>query len=301
MSGAKRPGYEPEERDRPGDGVIDAGQLFWKAWYAERFEKEFDPASVLATEEKEDEAVRDFLLSDRAGGGDAERGRKVYEAARCATCHGGLGKEGERLFGPDLAGVTRRLAREEVVDASSVPSKVVADRFKAVLVQTEGGATITRFITERTEEEVVVADQERVHRLRASEVEAVHPLDTSLMPERLLNRSSWEEIRDLWAFMDTLGGAAPAPGGPREASDWPGWRGPGGRGISPEQGLPERWSTTEGIPRGRSTCRAGGTRRRPSWGIESTSRRRPRTSRSMCSPSTRYRQGHLQGSPARGT
>jgi outer membrane protein assembly factor BamB len=31
------------------------------------------------------------------------------------------------------------------------------------------------------------------------------------------------------------------------ADNWPQWRGPGGKGVSPERGLPERWSGSEGI------------------------------------------------------
>src|SRR5262249_38921167 len=35
--------------------------------------------------------------------------------------------------------------------------------------------------------------------------------------------------------------------GPAPAENWPGWRGPGHDGVSPEQGLPTRWSATENV------------------------------------------------------
>src|SRR5262245_5481142 len=31
------------------------------------------------------------------------------------------------------------------------------------------------------------------------------------------------------------------------AADWPNWRGPDANGVSPEQGLPTRWSATENV------------------------------------------------------
>ena len=34
---------------------------------------------------------------------------------------------------------------------------------------------------------------------------------------------------------------------PSLAGDWPGWRGPEGTGVSPETGLPERWSAAENV------------------------------------------------------
>jgi outer membrane protein assembly factor BamB len=37
-----------------------------------------------------------------------------------------------------------------------------------------------------------------------------------------------------------------APGG-APGDDWPGWRGPGGDGVSPEKNLPARWSATENV------------------------------------------------------
>jgi len=32
-----------------------------------------------------------------------------------------------------------------------------------------------------------------------------------------------------------------------DAQDWPHWRGPSASGVSPERGLPTRWSDTENI------------------------------------------------------
>ena len=34
---------------------------------------------------------------------------------------------------------------------------------------------------------------------------------------------------------------------PPAAGDWPGWRGPGGRGVAENASPPERWSPTENI------------------------------------------------------
>ena len=36
-------------------------------------------------------------------------------------------------------------------------------------------------------------------------------------------------------------------GVPAAAADWPGWRGPGGSGVSDEKGLPSRWSESENV------------------------------------------------------
>src|SRR6185503_8439807 len=113
----------------------------------------------LAGRERSDEELHRLILSADLRVGDAARGAKIYERLQCNSCHGGgvtPGQEG-RLFGPDLAGVTRRLSRQELADAIVYPSKQVADRFKAQEVQLKEGEPITGFITEQTEDSLTLA------------------------------------------------------------------------------------------------------------------------------------------------
>src|SRR5881628_3689705 len=64
------------------------------------------------------------------------------------------------------------------------------------------------------------------------------------------------------------------------AANWPGWRGPQGTGVSPETGLPLRWSTNENIrwraplpERGNSTPVIWGNRVFVSQAVEKENRR----------------------------
>jgi len=213
-SGKERPGFQPDAdpRKRPEEAVRQTALTFWNGWYGERFGHPFDPSRAAAPEEKTDEEIRKLIL-EGSKGGEAARGRKVYEAARCASCHGGAGGADERIFGPDLAGVTRRLKPEEIADSLVFPSKQVADRFKAKVVQLKGQPPVTGFITEENDETITVVDQDRVNRIPRKKVLEVASQESSLMPERLLNRFSRDEIRDLMAFLEEVG-ARPDPPAP---------------------------------------------------------------------------------------
>ncbi len=263
-SGRKRPGFSPDADpgERPADGEVESGHVYWKAWYEGAFGRPFDAAAVTGAPERSDEEAHAFLLAGASNGGNAGRGRAVYIATRCASCHGGAPEPGReaRLFGPELAGVTRRLSRVEIADAIVYPSKQVADRFKGVLVQTQDGLTLTGFVTEQSGEALTLVDQERANSIPRGEVILTAPLETSLMPERLLSRLSLEETRDLVAFLEELGtlpdpagsgaGGASASGSgaaANSAADWPTWRGPGGRGVSGEKEAPEHWSPTQNV------------------------------------------------------
>ncbi|MCI0539164.1 MAG: c-type cytochrome, partial [Verrucomicrobiales bacterium] len=157
-----------------------------------------------AAVEKSDDDVHRFLLSDSFKDGNAANGAKLYEAVACNSCHGGgvtPGREG-RIFGPDLAGVTRRLSRAELADAMVYPSKQVPDRFKAFEVELKDATPLTGFITEQNDEAVTLVDREQAHRIDRSQIRAIMPQSLSLMPANLINRLTWEDIRDLMAFLN---------------------------------------------------------------------------------------------------
>ena len=205
LSGQKPPGFkpEPEPGERLEETTRTAAIDFWKRWYEQRFQKKFTPTPSPATE-RSDEAVHKLILSGESESGNPIRGAKVYEAAQCNSCHGGgvtPGREGG-TFGPDLSGVTRRLSRAELADALVYPSKQVADRFKAYQLQLEDGEPLTGFIMEQTDDTITLAARDRLHRIPRTRVRSLEPRSTSLMPDRLLNALTDEDIRDLLTFLD---------------------------------------------------------------------------------------------------
>ena len=157
--------------------------------------------------ERTDEEVHQYLLGDQARGVKASSGGLIYERLQCHTCHGGginPGREGG-IFGPDLAGVTRRLSRVELADALVYPSKQVADRFKAFELEKIDGTVFSGFITEKTADAVTLVDPQAVRRFVTPVIARLTPQTKSLMPDRLLNVLTDEETRDLLAFLESLG------------------------------------------------------------------------------------------------
>ena len=213
ISGTRRVADRGGDRDRRlREADRRAALAFWHAWYQRRFGTEFEPLTTTAVVEKTDPEVHAFLLGGSAGGGDASRGRRVYEAARCATCHGGgTDTKQAAIFGPDLAGVTRRLSRLELADSLVYPSKLIADRFKGVVLQLDTGIPLTGFITEQSDEAITIVNEEGVHRVPRDQVEGMAPQTLSLMPERLLNRLTWDAIRDLYAYLEEVGAQPEKP------------------------------------------------------------------------------------------
>jgi putative heme-binding domain-containing protein len=160
-------------------------------------------ASAPQLPERSDEVIHGLILKQELKG-DAKPGGEVYERLQCHTCHGGgvnPGREG-RIFGPDLAGVVRRLNRQEFADSLVYPSKQVPDRFKAYELTLKNGSVLTGFITEQSDKAVTFVERDQVRQLARADIASLAPQKSSLMPDKLLNRISNQELADLLAFLE---------------------------------------------------------------------------------------------------
>ena len=180
-------------------------QEFWNQWYLQQFKTAFVPRPEKKTSLRSDESIFALIDSAKEIQGDPNRGRAIYLKAGCYACHGGIENRATTIFGPALGGVTLRLKRKELADAIVYPSRQVVERFKASLVETVDGKTYTGFITEQTDEFVTITDiDNRITRIRKEDIEQMKTQNKSLMPEKLLNAFSDQEIHDLLSFLKSL-------------------------------------------------------------------------------------------------
>ena len=70
-------------------------------------------------------------LKDR----DFDRGRVLFAAAKCFSCHR-YNDEGGGL-GPDLSGVAGRFSVRDLLESIVVPSKTISDQYEAVTIATD--------------------------------------------------------------------------------------------------------------------------------------------------------------------
>jgi putative heme-binding domain-containing protein len=138
------------------------------------------------------------------GKGDPAAGERVFfhhAAAGCARCHQMFGR-GARV-GPELTAAGARLSRERLVESIVRPGKEIAPHFATWLVVTSEGQTLTGMLVkeEATGEQTYADAEGRQIRLAAGQIEQRKPLATSIMPERLGERLTLQEIRDLLAYL----------------------------------------------------------------------------------------------------
>lgn len=142
--------------------------------------------------------VVDEWLAKLPTGGDASRGRSVFEAS-CANCHR-VGDVGLRV-GPELAGSAHRSV-EDLLSNILDPNMAMNPAFVAYQAETVDGEAVTGLLESQRGDSVtlrqagghaVVLPRTRIRSLRSTGI--------SLMPEGLEAGRSPQELRDLIAFI----------------------------------------------------------------------------------------------------
>ncbi len=150
-------------------------------------------------EEKLAEARR--LNNDlRAGDGNALSGQEVFNK-HCAACHQLFG-EGKKL-GPDLTSANRQ-DRDFLLVSLVDPSSVIRKEFVSVVVETTGGRVLTGLAIDRSDASITLADMKGDKQIIATaEIENLQDSPTSIMPDNLYLLLKPQELRDLFAYLQS--------------------------------------------------------------------------------------------------
>jgi putative heme-binding domain-containing protein len=134
-------------------------------------------------------------------------GEKMFAAARCVVCHRFYGDGG--ATGPDLTQSAGRFSFKDMAESIIDPSKVISDQYKASVVFTNDGKTLTgKVVSEGKDTITVLTDPEdstKVKELKRNEVDEIKPSAVSLMPKDLLKPLNEDEVADLMAYLLSRG------------------------------------------------------------------------------------------------
>lgn len=140
------------------------------------------------------------LMNDlRAAPGDLAAGQVLY-VKHCGTCHK-LGSVGQSV-GPDLTTANRH-DRAALLGNIVDPSSVIRREYLRYVAETETGQVLAGLLAEQDAASVTLLDErgQRTKIDRAAVV-SLSESQTSLMPERILESLSPQEIRNLFAFLE---------------------------------------------------------------------------------------------------
>jgi putative heme-binding domain-containing protein len=177
----------------------------WTKWFGQSFPKEPALGSVFADSGDEGKyKFKDllaFLESADGKKGDVTRGRAVFEKAQCLKCHK-FGKEGEGI-GPDLSAVSKRFKRADMLESVIFPSKVISDQYRSSLFIMKDGRNYTGLAAVQGNAITVLQQDGTKVIIQKGDIEQQFASLTSVMPPKLFDTLTKEEIADLFAFLET--------------------------------------------------------------------------------------------------
>ena len=134
-----------------------------------------------------------------------EVSKQLFKVANCVACHK-INGEGQ-VFGPDLTKLDKKKQSAEYILQSILePSKEISPQFTTWIIETIAGKTHTGFILEdnRTGQIKLGTAAGEVIVINEDEVETREPSKISVMPEKLHEQMTPQELRDLLGFLETL-------------------------------------------------------------------------------------------------
>ena len=135
-----------------------------------------------------------------------ESGRQIFAEAMCSRCHR-VNRSGG-ITGPDLTGVTRRFDQRQLLESILEPSKVVSDQYNTVEILTKDGDSVIGRIADLNDDFIQVLtdliNPAAFRRVPTAEIEDIVPSRMSLMPTGLLDHFTEAEIRDLFAYLESV-------------------------------------------------------------------------------------------------
>lgn len=142
---------------------------------------------------------RSQLTPQRLGKANLQAGRRLFEKT-CAGCHKMFG-EGKAL-GPDLTG-SNRDNLDYLLENIIAPSRIVPSGLRQSAALLHDGRVITGTILERNDKTIRIQTVSEPVIVSTDQIETVRQLNTSLMPDGLLNPLGDDQIRDLIGYLQT--------------------------------------------------------------------------------------------------
>ncbi len=146
----------------------------------------------------------DRVLAEAQGEkGDPKLGAQLFVRQGCVACH--TVSAGETPKGPFLGDIAVRVSRAELIESILKPSAKVAQGFVSYWFETTDGTRYDGFIVRESGEEVEIRNVAGTPTVLATkQIVSRGKIETSIMPEGLVNNLSVPELASLLAYFDSI-------------------------------------------------------------------------------------------------
>ncbi len=170
-------------------------------------EAKLDPPQSLKLNTSPKPATRQEWMDQLARGGDVDpaAGRRVFfhpNGPGCFKCHTIDGRGGK--VGPDLSRAVGNMNRIQLIQSILEPSREIAPQFVSWTFELKDGKVVTGMVVHENEGKTIVGNAEgQLIEIKTIDIETRTPQKISVMPEKLAERMTLQELRDVLAFLES--------------------------------------------------------------------------------------------------
>lgn len=143
------------------------------------------------------------VVKDSLNNRNFERGKQLYAATLCMSCHTMNGEGG--IVGPDLTQLGNRFTPKDILEATIHPNEVVSDQYAATVFELDNGSSIVGRLLRENEETYFVSQNpfapQELREISKGEVRGTKNSEISVMLPGLINSLNPEELKDLMAYL----------------------------------------------------------------------------------------------------
>ena len=157
------------------------------------------PERVPTTAEMQQQIQKDASIV-RSGGGDPYEGRKLFSMS-CALCHKLFGQGAQ--IGPDLTPYKRDDLDTMLLNIVN-PNAEIREGYETYMVTTKDGRTLSGFLSDKDNRVIVLRGVDGVNQIVPQEqIKEMKSTGVSLMPQGLLSALNEQQLRDLFAYLQS--------------------------------------------------------------------------------------------------
>ncbi|GMQ25041.1 hypothetical protein Aoki45_17230 [Algoriphagus sp. oki45] len=146
------------------------------------------------------------LMADLSGR-DFVRGKAMYAATLCQSCHTMQGEGG--AIGPDLTQLGTRFSPKDILVATINPSETISDQYHATVLELKDGGSIVGKLNDEDDQNYYISQNpfapNDIKTIAKSSVVLKKNAEVSIMMPGLINRLNEEELKDLMAYLISSG------------------------------------------------------------------------------------------------
>jgi putative heme-binding domain-containing protein len=136
-------------------------------------------------------------------GRDLVKGKAMYAATLCLSCHTMQGEGG--VVGPDLTQLGTRFSPKDILESTINPNAVISDQYAATIFYLADGSSVLGKLTNEDRDKYYISqnpfDPQSIREIPKKEVSSKKLSEISVMMPGLINRLNEEELKDLMAYL----------------------------------------------------------------------------------------------------